>query len=120
VRRVVQPEIDKLPDTPAFKAIAELVKIDALNSVNVASLKGNVASYKDGLFQSSLDRNAVEAALKHRPRPEGCPLHVDQADTLVAEAEDSLERAKAEVQSALKNIASLLRQPALRSLLEQG
>jgi len=47
-------------------------------------------------------------------------LHVDQADTLVAEAEDSLERAKAEVQSALKNIASLLSQPALRSLLEQG
>jgi hypothetical protein len=38
----------------------------------------------------------------------------------VAEAEDSLERAKAQVQSALKNIASLLRQPALRSLLEEG
>lgn len=116
----VRTEIDKLPDTPPFKAIAELVKIDALNSVNVASLKGDVASYKDGLFQSSLDRNAVEAALKHRPQPEGCSLHVDQADTLVAEAEDNLERAKAEVQTALLNIANLLRQPALRSLLEQG
>jgi hypothetical protein len=113
-------EIDKLPDTRPFKTIAELVKIDALNSVNVSSLNDDVASYKDGLFQSSLDRNGVEAALKHRPQPEGCSLHVDQADTLVADAEDNLERAKAEVQSALKNIASLLRQPALRTLLEQG
>jgi hypothetical protein len=113
-------EIDKLPDARPFKAIAELVKIDALNGVNIGTLKDDVAGCKDGLFQSSLDRNAVEAALKHRPQPEGCTLHVDEADTHVAQAEENLENAKAEVQSALVNIACLLRQPALRSNLDQG
>jgi hypothetical protein len=34
-------------------ANAELVKIDALNSVNVGTLKNDVVSYKNGLFQSS-------------------------------------------------------------------
>ena len=87
---------------------------------NVGTLKDEVASHKDGLFQSSLDRNAVEPGLKDRPQPEGCSLHMDEADQLVAEAEEAQEKAKAEVQSALVNMASLLRQPALRSLLEQG
>ena len=116
----VRTEIDNLPDSRQFRAISELVKIDALASVNVATLKDEVAAYKDGLFQSSLDRNAVERALKDRPQPEGCSLHVDEADELVAAAEEALEQAKGEVQAALLNMASLLRQPALRSLLEQG
>ena len=116
----VRTEIENLPDSRPFQAIAELVKIDALNSVNVGTLKNDVMSYKDRLFQSSLDRNAVDAGLRHRPQPEGCSLHVDEADQVVAEAEEALEKAKAEVQSALANMASLLRQPALRSLLEQG
>ena len=116
----VRTDIDKLPDSRPFKAIGELVKIDALNSVDAGTLKDDVAGYKDGLFQSSLDRNTVDAALKHRPQPEGCSLHVDEADTLVAKAEESLDKAKGEVQSALVNIASLLRQPALRILLDQG
>lgn len=38
----------------------------------------------------------------------------------MAEAEDALEKAKAEVHTALVNLANLLRQPALRTLLEQG
>jgi hypothetical protein len=79
-----------------------------------------VARYKDGLFQSSLDRNAVERGLKERPQPERCALHVDEADGLVAAAEDAMVQAKDKVQAALLNMASLLRQPALRSLLEQG
>ena len=94
----VRTEIDSLPESRPFKAIAELVKIDALASVNVATLKDEVAGYKDGLFQSSLDRNAVERALKDRPQPEGCSLHVDEADGLVAAAEEALDQAKGEVQ----------------------
>jgi hypothetical protein len=116
----VRAEIDKLPGTRAFQAIAEIVKIDALASVNIASLQDEVASYKHDLFQSSLDRNAVEAALKHRPQPEGCPLHVDEAESWVARAEEARRVSEGAIRSALVNIASLLRQPALRSLLEQG
>jgi len=116
----VRTEIDNLPESRPFKAIAELVKIDALASVNVGTLKDEVAGYKDRLFQSALDRNAVERALKERPQPEGCALHVDDADGLVAAAEEAMEQAKEEVRAALLNMASLLRQPALRSLLEQG
>jgi len=116
----VRSEIDNLPDSGAFQAIAELVKIDALASVDVGTLRDEINASKDGLFQSSLDRNAVERALKDRPRPEGCSLHVDDAHQLVAEAEEAVERARKVVRSSLVNMASLLRQPALRSLLEQG
>jgi len=116
----VRTEIDALPDSREFRAIAELVKIEALGSVNMANLTDEVSAYKDDLFQSSLDRNGVDAGLKHRPQPEGCTLHIDDADRLVAEGEEALDKAKAVVQSALVNIASLLRQPALKTLLEQG
>ncbi len=113
-------EIDRLPDCDPFKAIAELVKIEALGTVNVAALKAEVNGHKDRLFQSAMDRNGVDAGLKHRPQPEGCPLHIDQADSLVAAAEQALEQARAEVHAALLNIASLLLQPSLKALLEQG
>jgi hypothetical protein len=113
-------EIENLPDSRPFKAVAELARIDALASVNAGALRNEVAAFKDGLFHSSLDRNAVERALKDRPQPEGCPLSVDDAGDLVAAAEEALEKAKTVVRSALVNMASLLRQPALRSLLEQG
>lgn len=116
----VRTDIDSVPESPAFKAIAELATVDALASINVATLKAEVAGYKAGLFQSSLDRNAVERALKDRPQPEGCTLHVDDADGLVAAAEAALYEATEQVQSGLLNMASLLRQPALRSFLEQG
>jgi hypothetical protein len=116
----VRTEIDSLPDSAPFKTIVELVKIEALNCVSVGTLRDDVASYKDGLFQSSLDRNAVDAGLKHRPQPEGCSLHIDEADQFVAGAEEASEKATAEVQAALVNMASLLRQPAMRLLLEQG
>src|SRR5205823_3234424 len=88
--------------------------------VNVATLKKDVGRYKEGLFQSTLDRNAVERGLKERPQPEGCALHVDAADGLVDAAEEAIEQATREVEAVLLNMASLLRQPALRSLLEQG
>lgn len=116
----VRTEIDSLPDSAPFKTIAELVKIEALNCVSVGTLRDDVSSYKDGLFQSSLDRNAVDAGLKHRPQPEGCSLHIDEADQFVAGAEEASKKATAEVQAALVNMASLLRQPAMRLLLEQG
>jgi hypothetical protein len=116
----VRSEIDSLPDSGAFQAIAELVKIDALASVDVGTLRDEANAGKDGLFQCSLDRNAVERALKERPQPEGCSLHVDDAGQLVAEAEEAHAKAQGVVRSALLNMASLLRQPALRSLLEQG
>ena len=113
-------QIDGLPHSRQFRAIAELAKIDALASVDVTALKGEVTSYKEVLFQSPLDHNAVERALKDRPQPEGCPLHVDEAEQFVTAAEEALDAAKGQVQGALQNMASLLRQPALRSLLEQG
>ena len=116
----VRSEIDNLPDSGAFQAIAELVKIEALASVDVGTLRDEMNASKDGLFQCSLDRNAVERAMKDRPRPESCSLHVDDAHQLVAEAEEAIERARKVVRSSLVNLASLLRQPALRSLLEQG
>ncbi len=116
----VRTELDNLPGSRHFKTIAELVKIDALASVNVVTLKDEVAGKKDGLFQSSLDRNAVERALKERPQPEGCALHVDEAVNHIAVAEAALVQAKSVIHSALLNMASLLRQPALRTLLEQG
>ena len=116
----VRSEIDNLPDSGAFQAITELVKIEALASVDLGTLRDEINASKGGLFQSSLDRNAVERALKERPQPEGCSLHVDEADHLVAEAEEAHAKAKVVVRSALVNMASLLRQPALRSLLEQG
>jgi hypothetical protein len=116
----VRTEIDNLPDSHQFRAISELVKIDALATLDVVTLNNEVTACKAGLFQSSLDRNAVERALKDRPQPEGSSLHVDEADGLVAAADEALEQAKGKVKAALMNMASLLRQPALRSLLEQG
>ncbi len=116
----VRSEIDSLPDSRAFQAIAELVKIEALASVDMGTLKDEINASKGDLFPYSVDRNAVERALKERPQPEGCSLHVDDADQLVAEAEEVHAKAKGVVRSALVNMASLLRQPALRSLLEQG
>jgi hypothetical protein len=116
----VRTEVDDLADSSQFKAVADLVKIDALAVVEVTRLKEDVVGCKSGLFESSLDHNAVERALKDRPQPEGCSLHVDEADALLAAADEALEQAKGKVQAALLNLATLLRQPALRSLLEQG
>ena len=116
----VSTEIDELPSSPEFKTLDALSKIDALGNIDVAGLRDEVASHKSGLFESTLDRNGVERALKDRPLPEGCPLHVDEAATLVSAAESALEAAQAAVKAALVNVAKLLMQPALRSLLEQG
>ncbi len=113
-------EIEKLTASSPFRAIEELTKLDALATMDVDRLRDDVLSHKRGLFQSSLDRNAVERALKDRPLPEGCPLHVDEAHQLVADGEQAVERATTIVRSSLVNLASFLRQPALRSLLEQG
>ena len=76
-----------------------------------AHSKSDVAACKAGLFDSTLDRNSVERALKDRPQPEGCSLHVDDANGLIGTAEKALEQAKGLVRSALVNIAKLLRQP---------
>ncbi|HQU45838.1 MAG TPA: hypothetical protein PK867_23690 [Pirellulales bacterium] len=116
----IRVKIDGLPGTHPFRAVAELAQIDALASVDVASLRDQVAAYKRRLFQSSLDRNGVERGLKDRPQPEGCGLGIDEAATHVAVAEQALTEAADVVRSALLNMASLLRQPALQALLEQG
>jgi hypothetical protein len=60
-----------------------------------------VAGYKKEFFESTPDRNAVERALKERPQPEGCALHVDEADEHVARAEAALEQARDTVHRAL-------------------
>jgi hypothetical protein len=46
-------------------------RIDALNSVNVGTLKNDVVSYKNGLFQSSVDRNAASTAGRLLPTNDG-------------------------------------------------
>jgi hypothetical protein len=45
---------------------------------------------------------------------------VDQADALIQQAKDAVEQARSLVRAELVSVAGLLRQPALRSLLEQG
>ena len=116
----VRSEIDSLPDSRPFQAIADLVRIEALARVSIETLKSEVLRHKNDLFESLLDRNAVERSLKDRPQPEGCSLNLDEADQLVSHAENALGKAKGVVRAALVNVASLLRQPALRTLLEQG
>jgi hypothetical protein len=49
-----------------------LARLDALPSVDVDRLKDEVLSQKGGLFQASLDRNAVEAGLG--PSPNKAPF----------------------------------------------
>jgi len=116
----IRAEIDALPESPEFQAIAELARIEALKGQDVAGLRDGLTCYKDGLFESKLDRNAVERALRDRPIPEGCPLNVDDAEALVSQADDAMTQAEAEIRSALVGMAKLLRQPALSALLEQG
>ena len=116
----VRTEIDNLTASPEYQAVAELADIDSLGSIDLATLKSDVAGCKVGLFESTLDRNGVERALKDRPQPEGCPLHVDEAQKCVEAAEQAQDRARGIVRSALVGIANLLRQPAFRNLLQQG
>jgi hypothetical protein len=116
----VRSEIDDLTGSTEYQAVAELAGIDALGSTDLAALQGQVSGCKVGLFESSLDRNGVERALKDRPQPEGCPLHVDEAQQWVDAAEQAQERATGVVRAVLVGMANLLRQPALRNLLQQG
>ncbi len=116
----VRTAIDKLPESAELTTIAELVQIDALSSLDLAALKTRIDACKAGLFDCSLDRNGVERALKDRPIPEGCVLHVDEAGRLIETAEKALVQADSLVSSALVSMAKLLRQPALLSLLQQG
>ncbi|HKI18274.1 MAG TPA: hypothetical protein VKA15_10355, partial [Isosphaeraceae bacterium] len=116
----VRTEIDKLPEKAEFTTVAELVKIDALGTLDVGALRNGIGACKAGLFDCSLDRNGVERALKDRPLPEGCALHVDEAGNLIETAEKAQEQAKSLVRSALVSMAKLLRQPALVTLLNQG
>lgn len=113
-------QIDGLGGTRPFQAVAALAQIDALGSIDLSQLNDAVSQCKERLFRSSLDRNGVERGLKERPLPEGCLLHVDEAAAHVAQADQALTAATGLVWSALVNMASLLRQPALRCLLEQG
>jgi hypothetical protein len=116
----VRTEIDNLLETAEFKAVSELAKINALGSLDMGALKADVRACKIGLFDASLDRNGVERALKDRPQPEGCSLHVDEANGLIDDAEKFVEQAKGMVRLALVNMADLLRQPALLSLVRKG
>jgi predicted transcriptional regulator len=61
---------------------------------------GAIASRENFLWhrlESKLHRNAVERTMKERPLPEGCALHVDEADGLVAMAEFALAKARSTV-----------------------
>ena len=116
----VRAEIDLLPKSPEYQSVEELSRIEALGGRDSPGLKDEVARFKEGLFETKLDRTVVKRALKERPIPENCPLQVDEAESLVANAEAALKLAKGVVRSALVGMAKLLRQPALRVLLEQG
>ena len=112
--------IDKLARSPERKALEALATIEALGKLDLGGLEKKVADCKDRLFQTDVDRNEVERALRDRPDPEGCPLQLDQAEALIREAKETLEEARSRVRAELVAAAGLLRQPALWSLLEQG
>ena len=116
----VRTEIDNLPDSQEYQAVAELADIDALGSPDLGALKSDLAACKVALFEAPLDRNAVELALKERPQPEGCPLHVDDAKKWVAAAEEAYQKATGMVRFVLVGMANLLRQPALSHLAAAG
>jgi hypothetical protein len=99
----VRTEIDNLPGSPEYHTVAELSDIDALGSTDLAALKSDVAGCKVGLFESTLDRNGVERALKDRPQPEGCPLHVDEAEGWIKRSEQARSASKGRLRSSLKS-----------------
>ncbi len=116
----VRHEIDKLARSPEMKALEALATIEALGKLNLGGLKEGVAACKERLFQTDVDRNEVERALRDRPDPEGCPLLEDQADALIRASKKAGEQARSLVRAELISVAGLLCQPALWSLLEQG
>lgn len=116
----VRHEIDGLSRSPEMKALVALASIDALGKIDLAHLRSEAQGCKGRLFETDVDRNGVERALKDRPDPEGCPLQVDQAESLVRQADEAVEQARSLVREQLVSVAGLLRQPALWGLLEQG
>lgn len=116
----IRTQIEGLERSPEIKALEALASIEALGKLDVDRLKADVAACNDRLFRTSLDRNQVVSALGERPHPEGCPLEIDQAETLVRAANEAGERARALVGDKLAATAALLRQPALGALLNQG
>lgn len=116
----VRQSIDGIPSSPEFTALTLLEKIDALSSLNTEGLRSRLRSCTDGLFSTTLNRNAVERALISRPIPADCGLHVDEATRYVADAENVEENAKGLVRASLVSAAKLIQQPALANLLTQG
>jgi hypothetical protein len=86
--------IEGLPGSPPFRAVELVAGIETLGKQDVAALRQAVLDCRAGLFVSRLDRDGVERALRERPEPDGCPLHVDQAGALVAAAEEAQQRAR--------------------------
>lgn len=113
-------EIDGLARSPEMAALEAMATIDALGKIDLTRLKPEVLACKGHLFQTDVDRNEVERALRDRPDPEGCPLQVDRADELIREAKEAAGQARYLVRAELVSVAGLLRQPALWALLEQG
>jgi hypothetical protein len=116
----VRHAIARLGHSPEIKTLEALATIDALGQIDLGGLEENVAACKGRLFQTDVDRNGVERALRDRPDPEGCPLQVDQAGDLIREAKEAGELAQSLGPAELSEVAVRLRQPALWSLLEQG
>lgn len=116
----VRQAIRALPASAEFTAIGMLATIEALGGIDTASLQRRMDECEEGLFATELTRNDVERRLKERPDPEGCPLVVDQAGTLIEAAEQAVQQATGAVRAVLASASNRLCQPALRSLLEQG
>jgi len=116
----VRQAIRTLPESPEFRAVQMLAGIEALGGIDVPALEAKIDRCAEGLFSTELTRNEVERKLKERPDPEGCPLVVDQAGTLIEAAEQAEQEATGALRAVLVSASGRLCQPALRALLEQG
>jgi len=116
----VRQVVDGLPQSPEFNALTLLKKIDALSGIDTDTLRRKLDACTEALFSTTMDRNAVERALATQPIPSECSLHVDEADQHIQDAEQIEQNAKGLLAASLLAAATLLRQPALKNLLEQG
>ena len=116
----VRSEIDSLPDSCPFKAIAELVKIDALASVDVGSLKNEVVCLQETAYSSRRSTATPWSGLSRIAHTRRLCPPCGRCRWTRGRCGKSSGRGEGQGPAALVNMASLLRQPALRSLLEQG
>ncbi len=115
-------DLDDLKRHPQFQALAALEGAPQLASGMAAALSSlfeDIANSSD-LFPAQITRSSVERELANWPQPAACPLSLQNVGAWISAAQNSLERARAELNSAVLDKAALLFSDALRSRLAQG